>query len=902
MMPVGINNDKPEGRELNAFVTPQGLLLLEWMPETTAWTSASKEKQAEIQRRFQAHSEEWLFALGFCDQALPLPASLHFWRDFAGRFTRKLIQTPELESIRRAIDIPLTEAELEQILEAVPGMTGAEYISRELLLRLWQQLTLFYSKAVQAYTGSVAAFIRQYSPQAQLVGRVFFHLVENKNGPQPFAFLATYSKQLNQAGKTTHLPLKNALQEFAGDQAKLLALLATVQTASQQSEFIRQLLQEGELFHPLAWSSREAYLFLREIPLYEAAGILCRIPDWWKGPAASVRLNVEIGAKPPSQVGLEALLDFNARLMLGDMVISPEEARRLLEEAEGLALIKNKWVAVDHARLRQTLEAYEAACRLSAKEGFCLKDALHLQFHPEQFLGKSAEAVETMVSRGAWLESIILKLRSPERAPAVKPAREFKADLRAYQQAGLNWLFFLHSLGLGACLADDMGLGKTIQLLAFLSALRSRKGPAKAASLLVIPASLLANWTQEIQRFLPDLRFRIFHPSFNKEGTAWTQAPEAEIAQIELVITTYALAQRSEWLHGRPWHYVILDEAQAIKNPGTRQSQAVKKIPAWNRIILTGTPIENRVGDLWSLFDFLNPGLLGNKTEFSRFAKQLRQNPQGYARLRKVVGPYILRRLKTDKTIISDLPDKVEMKTYAGLSKKQILLYQNMVAKIEKAIETTEGIQRKGLILSALMKFKQLCNHPDQYQGSGEFAEIDSGKFARLREICETIYEKREKVLIFTQFREITEPLSAFLTTIFERQGLILHGGVPVGLRKKIVDQFQSDDYVPYMVLSLKAGGVGLNLTQANHVIHFDRWWNPAVENQATDRAFRIGQHKNVIVHKFITSGTVEEKIDRMIEDKLKLSKDVIAETGEAWITELSDNQLKELFTLTLTE
>jgi SNF2 family DNA or RNA helicase len=373
-----------------------------------------------------------------------------------------------------------------------------------------------------------------------------------------------------------------------------------------------------------------------------------------------------------------------------------------------------------------------------------------------------------------------------------------------------------------------------------------------------------------------------------------------ELDELDLVITTYSMVQKYEWLHAYDWKYVILDEAQAIKNPNTKQTKAVKRLRSVNRIVMTGTPVENRLSDLWSLFDFINPGLLGSSKEFSKLSRDLSQDPEGYGRLRKVISPYILRRLKTDKTVISDLPDKVEMKTWSALSRKQAVFYQKLVDDLRVTIESTEGIQRKGLILSSLMKFKQLCNHPDQYLGTGAYEEGDSGKFSRLREICETIHEKRERVLVFTQFREITGPLSEFLTGIFGKQGIVLHGGTPVGKRKDLVARFQDEDYMPYMVLSLKAGGVGLNLTAANHVIHFDRWWNPAVENQATDRAFRIGQKKNVIVHKFITKGTVEEKIDEMIEGKLKLSNDIIQSGSEAWITEMSNEQLMDMFTLTI--
>jgi non-specific serine/threonine protein kinase len=286
--------------------------------------------------------------------------------------------------------------------------------------------------------------------------------------------------------------------------------------------------------------------------------------------------------------------------------------------------------------------------------------------------------------------------------------------------------------------------------------------------------------------------------------------------------------------------------------------------------------------------------------EFKRLAKDLQNNSKGYAKLRQIISPYILRRLKTDKTVISDLPDKIEMKSHCELSKKQILLYKKLVDEIEEALETLEGMQRRGIILSSLMKFKQICNHPGQYLGNNDFSEIDSGKLQRLREICETVLEKREKMLIFTQFKEIINPLFEFLKSIFLRDGLILHGSIPVKERKKIIARFQSSEYVPFFILSVKAGGVGLNLTEANHVIHFDRWWNPAVENQATDRAFRIGQKKKVVVHKFITKGTVEEKIDAMIESKLSLSKELVQSTDETWITELDNKDILNLFKLSL--
>ncbi len=885
-------------RELQAVVLPDGLPALEWADAEAQIPEAARRLQDEVYDRFVTGGEgEWLLPLAFSDGGPRLHASLEFFRDVAVRFGRKIARTPDLEEIREAVEAPFPADERREALDRVPDMAGAEYISDSLLRDLWDRLHRAFVDAVQAFDGSMEAFIQGFNPDRHVAGRVYFHLVENPRGPRPFAFLATYSTRLDSDGKSRHIPLKHALQEYG--QEELLELLSTVYRAAGQSQLVADLVETGELFHPLSWDSGEAHRFLREIPIYEAAGILCRIPDWWRAGAASVRLNITLGDTAPSQVGMNALVEFDPRLYIGDEPITAEEARELLSSSEGLALIKNRWVAVDPDKLSQTLDAYDKVQDLM-EQGFTLREAMRMQLQPERFLKDGIDPDAVSVSTGDWLGSVMEKLRDPSQISNEPPqhGKGFQADLRPYQERGVHWLSFLHSLGFGACLADDMGLGKTVQLLAFLSIVRSQK-PGRA-SLLIIPASLISNWIREIERFYPDLRVFTAHPDAQAKGRTVRAKSEKALDKLDLVITTYALSQRYKWLADYPWHCVILDEAQAIKNPGTKQTRAVKGLSAVQRVALTGTPIENRLGDLWSLFDFLNPGLLGNKTEFVRFTKSLKDDPSGYARLRKVVSPYILRRLKTDKSVISDLPEKVEMKTYASLSRKQVVLYQKMISELEAALADSEGIQRKGLVLSSLMKFKQLCNHPDQYLGGGEYAEKDSGKFDRLREICGTIHDKRERALVFTQFKEMTQPLADYLASIFGREGLILHGGVPVGRRKKIIERFQDRDYIPFMVLSLKAGGVGLNLTRANHVIHFDRWWNPAVENQATDRAFRIGQQKNVVVHKFVTRGTVEEKIDAMLTEKARLSAEVVGGSGEAWITEMDNDDLISLFKLTL--
>jgi len=419
---------------------------------------------------------------------------------------------------------------------------------------------------------------------------------------------------------------------------------------------------------------------------------------------------------------------------------------------------------------------------------------------------------------------------------------------------------------------------------------------ATRPSLLVAPASLIANWAAEAERFAPGLRLLIAHPSA-MPPVELRALDKSSLADVDLVITSYGTLLRLPVAETMSWRLAVLDEAQAIKNPNSKQTRQVKKIRADVRIALTGTPVENRLSDLWSIFDFTHPGLLGSDKIFASFSKRLAER-QNFGPLRALVRPYILRRMKTDKRVISDLPDKSEIKAFCYLSPTQAALYQRAVKDLAIALEDAEGIGRKGIVLSYLMRFKQICNHSSQWLGDGAWKEQDSGKFARLRELAEVICSKQEKVLVFTQFRETTEPLAAFLGAIFGKEGLVLHGGTPVAKRRALVQRFQEDELTPFFVLSLKAGGAGLNLTAASHVIHFDRWWNPAVENQATDRAFRIGQQKNVLVHKFVCRGTVEDRIDQLIESKQQLVKDVLEGGAELLLTEMSDKDLLDLVKL----
>ena len=884
---------------LELLLLPNFHLATETRKSATALNKAQVELRGRLGKAFAKSPCEALLHLAFLKEEIQLSANLAFWRSFAGHFVESLRLSPSLESLRDKQVISPDVFFFEELASNAPFFQGSEYLSPECLEYHWMALNDYFQQQIAKHKGSVESFFRKYSPDIHLVGRIFFHLVESKDKNAPFAFMATYSIGLNRKKESKHRPLQYALTEFADDQDKLLELLSTVSTAAETSLFMKQLIDSGELFYPLTLTADESFNFLKEIPLYESAGILCRIPNWWRTGKKGASLAVSFGEKKKESLfGMKSLVDFNARIMLGELELTPEEAERILKESEGLVQLKGKWVVVDREKLKDSLDKWKSANELMENEDLALGDAMRMLMmkHGDSGFSEIIGDDDVEVGVGDWLRDVMEKMRNPRTLTPTTTTKDFKAVLRPYQSEGVSWLSHLNSFSLGACLADDMGLGKTVQIIALLNALRKKR--ETRASLLVLPASLVHNWASELAKFAPNIKFAIAHPSGGED--AFGKKHDAKkLKSLDLVITTYGLARRYEWIEKHKWQYVILDEAQAIKNPNTAQTKSVKKLKSVNRIVLTGTPIENKLSDLWSLFDFLNPGLLGSRAEFTAFIKK----NEDLSSLRKVISPFILRRLKTDKSIISDLPDKLELDTYAKLTKHQCVLYRDLVDNLKEALQDSEGgMQRKGLVLASLMKFKQICNHPDQYLGNsgvGGYSEKESGKFQRLREICETIREKREKVLIFTQFKEVTAGLSEFLEEVFGRPGLVLHGSIAIKKRKELVERFQSDEYCPFFILSVKAGGTGLNLTAANHVIHFDRWWNPAVENQATDRAFRIGQKKSVVVHKFITEGTIEEKIALMLEKKKKLSEDVLSDSNEAsFITEMNDKELLNLFSL----
>lgn len=889
---------------LAPVLTPHGLLTLRQTAEPPALEPL---QDARLKKAFARGCGHGLVCLGADEVGTALPPALSYWREFGSRYVTELCALPGIGERRRKASLPApTEDELSRLAAAVPPMIGAEYLTAAVLAELWRGMDAAFDAELAEAGVSVQAFLKSRHSAWNLVGRVHFNLAENRRDEEaPFAFLATYTTRLSAAAKAQHLPLGKALQEYAGakNRERLLSLLMPVQRAAEHCAWLKAMVDAGEIFHPLRWSPQQALQLLNDARALESAGVVVRMPASWNmNRLARPQVRATVGSNSPSRLGMDALLDFRMEVTLDGERLSAAEIKRLLVQSDGLALIRGKWVEVDHERLGRTLRQFEDIERRAVADGLSFVEAMRL-LSGAGISGDTAAAQSdrdwSQTVAGPWLAETLAALRHPDGLVRVDPGRVLHGTLRPYQHAGLQWLYLLCRLGLGACLADDMGLGKTIQVLSLLLVLKAEAAGARKPSILVAPASVLANWASEIARFAPSLKAMVAHPSALPAEQLKEGAPD--LTDVDLVITSYGFVARAPWMATTPWHVAVVDEAQAIKNPDAKQTRIVKQLKAAVRIALTGTPIENRLGDLWSIFDFINPGLLGSSKQFSSYVKLLADRPHNpYGPLRELVRPYILRRMKTDKSIIADLPDKIEVKAFCPLSPRQAALYQQAVDDLADRLEDADGMKRRGIVLALLMRLKQICNHPSQWLGDNSWAEEDSGKLARLRDIAEEIAARQEKALIFTQFREAAAPLAAFLGSVFGRPGLVLHGETGVRQRKELVRRFQDDESVPFFLLTVKAGGAGLNLTAAAHVIHFDRWWNPAVENQATDRAFRIGQTKNVLVHKFVCRGTVEDRIDQMIESKQQLAGDFLSGGADVMLTEMKDEELLNLVALDL--
>ncbi len=948
------------------FITLSPAGVLKW-PDT----EGKKEVGTWQERWFQLAARS---TQGTAKNATQQAVVALFWENIAAACITALcrISNPDAtqeHDIPLVINIPLPD-EADDWLHMAPPMPGGEYLSYNILRKLWQSLLQWCAQSIQK-NGSIHAFLQEHAPQWQQVGRVFFHLAENKlDADHPFAFMSTFTVGLNEKGQPRHMPLAAALRQSAEqDPHTLVRLLVPVHTASQHVPWISQMVHDGSLYKAVPLTPKQAHAFLESIPLMESSGLGVRMPDWWKKrPKAVVQATVDVEQR--SALGAHALLDMDIGLALGDEKLTEKEMDELLAlsvGSAGIVFFKNTWVEVDTDKINQALahwrkvKQHVSAGRMSFLEGMRLLAGMPQESDDASDIDEDSLRQWSHVNAGPELEKFLSFTRQEftHTSESVgKPIEGLTATLRPYQVKGVQWLHFLGQLQLGACLADDMGLGKTLQILALLllekqlegqkekqetdaKALTTKRAskkqttkkqavteqaPAEQApegqaaaeqvatrpsTLLVVPASLLGNWQAEIATHAPSLTALILHPSAAEMKNTTREHMEHCMAKADLVITTYGMCQRLPWLQEIQWQRVIADEAQAIKNAQTRQSKAVRALCAHTRIALTGTPIENRLSDLWALFDFLNPGLLGKPKEFDTRMKRMAQSTERFAPLRRLVSPYILRRMKTDKSIIQDLPDKTEMPLFCHLTKEQAKLYTGVTSQLKATLESLDSspesrAKRRVVILQSLILLKQICNHPHQAGGHTQKHEAYdpalSGKFQRVAELCTDIAARQERVLVFTQFKEIIPHLCRVLEGCFGRKGLILHGAVPVKKRQELVKTFQEPDGPPFFVLSLKAGGTGLTLTAASHVIHVDRWWNPAVENQATDRAFRIGQKRNVLVHKCVTRGTLEEKIDTLLEEKKQLSDEVLGAKAELDITSFDDKALLDFVRLDITQ
>ncbi|MDX9911015.1 MAG: DEAD/DEAH box helicase [Phycisphaerales bacterium] len=696
-------------------------------------------------------------------------------------------------------------------------------------------------------------------------------------------------------------------------------LLGELGRASRLYPALEASLRDAEPTELLLATS-DAYRFLREIrPVLIEQGFGAEAPEWWESPGNRLGARLAIdGGEPPlvddaidggggsgpsstPQVGLGTLVNYHWEIAVGDTTLTLNEFESLVGEKAPLVRVGGRWVEIRPEDVKGAI----AFIKENPGGQMAFGEAIRLAYASDP--RQTGVPVLGLHATG-WIAPLLEASGASERVPDVEQPAAFQGTLRAYQVRGFSWMAFLERFGLGACLADDMGLGKTIQLLALMLHERQHATEAEPVlpTLLVVPMSVVGNWLHECGRFAPNLRVYVHHGLERLQGDVLLERAESS----DLVITTYALAHRDrEHLERMKWGRVVLDEAQNIKNPSAKQTQAVHAFRARSRIALTGTPVENRLTELWSIMDFLNPGFLGGEGAFRRrFAVPIERYRDSFKlqQLRGLVQPFVLRRLKTDPRVVADLPEKLEGREFCHLTSEQAELYEQTVRRMLSEVEGAEGMRRRGVVLAALIRLKQICNHPAQllkeFAGSGGVGPVPSpnrsGKTVRLIEMLGEVLAEGDQALVFTQFRQMGHLLQSMLQKEFDRDILFLHGGVSQGGRVQLIERFQkADGRNPVLILSLKAGGVGLNLTAANHVFHFDRWWNPAVENQATDRAHRIGQTRTVFVHKFVVRGTLEERIDKMIETKTELAENIIG-SGERWITELSTDQLRDILTL----
>jgi len=851
------------------------------------WAPVWDGSEAERLRKLAEAMPDSARAVGGKADAPPEAAPLALLEAFVGALVDQLVRGDAAAGIRRgrekapaAFDSPHDEW-----LHALRSADGTLRSPAPELARLAAQ---------------IREWRRPVSVHAAAPYRLTFRLEEPQDVPRKTAWFVRYLLQATH-DQSLLVPAEDVWTDGRGRRLPLARagfdarehLLASLGQASGIDPLIEASLRSPA---PAGYGgdATAAFEFLgRKAVALEQAGFGVLLPAWWTRKGTKDRLTARATVKSPklqggTGLGLEDLVRFEWQVAVGGVPLTLAELRELARLKQPLVRVRGLWVHV-------SAEEIEAALRFWKEKGGAasVRDVVRMSLGAAEPPGGLAFAGVTATG---WVADLLASLQGHAAFEELPPPAELRGTLRPYQVRGYSWLAFLQRFGFGACLADDMGLGKTIQALAHVQ--RDWSSGARRPVLLVCPMSVVGNWEKEAARFTPELPVLVHHGVARAKGGAFAK----EARRHAIVLSSYALLHRDlEALTQVEWGGVVLDEAQNVKNPETKQARSARALRAGYRVALTGTPVENNVGDLWSLLEFLNPGLLGSQAHFKRtffVPIQAGRDPEAAERLKRLTGPFILRRLKTDKTVIADLPEKLEAKVFCTLTKEQASLYAAVVAEAAEALDEAEGIRRKGVVLATLSKLKQVCNHPAQFLGDNSPIPGRSGKLARLTEMLEEALAAGDRALVFSQFAEMGAILKRHLEDAFGHEALFLHGAVSKQARDRMVERFQAEGDGPSLfVLSLKAGGTGLNLTRASHVFHFDRWWNPAVENQATDRAFRIGQKQRVQVHKFLCVGTLEEKIDEMIERKKQVAEAVVG-TGEGWLTELSTAELKELIAL----
>lgn len=809
----------------------------------------------------------------------------------------------------------ISHQQAQQLLDSMPPLRGERPQTKHLIA--WHQSLDIALAELPARRGkSAEQWLCALSDGWKQLGMISLHLAENGGDSAehaPFAFLATFVHQLSSDDKPRHMPLGLAARAYADDKPALLALLNPLQVAAQRSPFLQELISSGGIYKPSAWTARQAYHFLCAVPDIESAGIETRMVKLWNTLPPKVELEVRLdtpkeGTKTNCTarqgLNIHSLLHFSARAALGNQALSDAELEELMAGENGLIRFRGEWVRLDARRLKQLMEQWRTAIRMHS-------GGIPLLVGLRYLLGKRRDSIpqlpdddDVRLVAGEAILRALEQFHNSTGNTALQVPETLRATLRPYQLEGAQFLARCTAGGFGACLADDMGLGKSIQVISWLCHLHARGDLSRGAALIIAPASLLGNWQQELHRFAPHLRCCILHPDTLSpaENKLLEHQPHQLLQDCEVALSSYGIATRSSALAQHEISAIVLDEAQAIKNADSQRSKAILRLNSPRRVALSGTPVENRLMELHSLFAFLNNGLLGTATQFRSMLKDIEtKGKSDYSGLKKLIRPFLLRRLKNDPKIAPDLPSKTECLHYCHLTPEQAQLYAREVDKMQAVIAEPDPQVRMGLLLPILGQLKQICNHPAQYLGEPILDRERSGKMMAVEQLVRELAAAGEPCLIFSQYRATMEALFDMLQEIYGSSGLMLHGGTPLAQRQGLVEQFQQADGPPYMVLSLKAAGTGLTLTRARHVIHFDRWWNPAVEAQASDRAHRIGQQRAVFIHPIMSRGTIEQNIHKMLANKRDMAEGLLGSGFESHLRNMSAEELMQLVTSPLT-